>query len=232
MAARATGWTGTSSLPWASRTLMHGSPTCLDTYRCSKGLASRIADTYNPFAVAVGLPQAAFSKHPTEGEIIREAVREHQPRLRQEIEIARPDTIVTLAMPRWPSSATSTLTEAARGHADSWRPRSTARLRPSALGGATWNCCPLRTPPRRPRTGRSTRTGAPHGDACRRTVIPPTSYHPAPGAGPFHGRAKKFRSHPSPRGHTRDTLGCGANSGKISLAGAQAGVLSTNRTSR
>lgn len=68
----------------------------LDTYRCSEGLASRIDDTYNPFATAVGLSQAVLLQHPSESDIIKEASRDHQPRLRQEIETCNPDLIVTL----------------------------------------------------------------------------------------------------------------------------------------
>jgi uracil-DNA glycosylase len=68
----------------------------LDTYRCSEGLAARIEDTYNPFAAAAGLPQSVLFQHPSEGDIISEALHEHQPRLRKEIETASPDVIVTL----------------------------------------------------------------------------------------------------------------------------------------
>lgn len=68
----------------------------LDSYRCSEGLAARIGDTYNPFAASIGLPQAVLFQHPSEGDIIREALHDHQPRLRREIETASPSVIVTL----------------------------------------------------------------------------------------------------------------------------------------
>jgi hypothetical protein len=68
----------------------------LDTYRRSKDLAARLDDTYNPFAKGAGLPAAVLLQHPSEAEIIREALHEHQPRLREELATASPDVIVTL----------------------------------------------------------------------------------------------------------------------------------------
>lgn len=68
----------------------------LDTYRCSEGLADRIRDTYDPFASSVGLTRARLLPHPSESDIIREALQRHGSRLRQELETARPDKIVTL----------------------------------------------------------------------------------------------------------------------------------------
>jgi hypothetical protein len=68
----------------------------LDTYRCSDGVRDRLADTYAPVAKEVGLPPAVLAAHPSEDDIIREAVQRHQSRLRDELSRASPDMIVTL----------------------------------------------------------------------------------------------------------------------------------------
>ncbi|HYD54303.1 MAG TPA: uracil-DNA glycosylase family protein, partial [Gemmatimonadaceae bacterium] len=68
----------------------------LDTYRCSEDLAARLADTYNPFAKNAGLSEAILLEHPSENDIVREALQDHQPRLRDEFAAAAPDLIVTL----------------------------------------------------------------------------------------------------------------------------------------
>jgi uracil-DNA glycosylase len=68
----------------------------LNAYRCSEALAARIEDTYNPFAMVSGLRPAVLPVHPDENDIVREALHEHQPRLRQELETASPDLVVTL----------------------------------------------------------------------------------------------------------------------------------------
>ena len=69
---------------------------CLDTYRCSDGLAARIADTYAPFAAEEGLPAAQLAGHPSENAIVEEALRVHRQRLLQELATAKPELIVTL----------------------------------------------------------------------------------------------------------------------------------------
>jgi uracil-DNA glycosylase len=69
---------------------------CLDTYRGSEGGAKRIVDTYAPFAKGTGLPPATFLPHPSENDIVREALRDHRDRLVAELEAARADIIVTL----------------------------------------------------------------------------------------------------------------------------------------
>jgi hypothetical protein len=69
---------------------------CLDTYRLSSGQASRIADTYDPNAIQLGLPPVEISAHPTEAEIVAEAVKAHRPRLLAELEKASPQEVVTL----------------------------------------------------------------------------------------------------------------------------------------
>lgn len=69
---------------------------CLDTYRCSDGARDRLADTYEPFAKQLGLPSALLADHPSEDDIVREAFRCHQQRLRDELERTNPDVIATL----------------------------------------------------------------------------------------------------------------------------------------
>jgi hypothetical protein len=69
---------------------------CIDTYCASETGAARIADTYAPFALARGLPAALVRPHPSEGQIVAEAVRGHIERLRLEIMQCRPGVLVTL----------------------------------------------------------------------------------------------------------------------------------------
>ena len=69
---------------------------CLDTYRCSDGLAARITDTYAPFAEEENLPAAQLAVHPSENAIVDEALRVHQQRLLAELATAKPELIVTL----------------------------------------------------------------------------------------------------------------------------------------
>ena len=69
---------------------------CLDTYRCSGGLAERIDDTYAPFAVEHKLPPAVLAKHPSETEIVDEALALHRSRLLDELATAKPELVVTL----------------------------------------------------------------------------------------------------------------------------------------
>lgn len=69
---------------------------CLDTYRLSKDQASRIDDTYGPFAATHGLAPANVGTHPSESAIVTEALRLHLDRLRAELSHADPEAIVTL----------------------------------------------------------------------------------------------------------------------------------------
>ncbi len=69
---------------------------CLDTYRCSDKLAKRIQDTYSKLPKKLGLPRASLLMHPSEDEIVKEAIQAHRTRLVNEIENARPDKIITL----------------------------------------------------------------------------------------------------------------------------------------
>lgn len=69
---------------------------CLDTYRCSNRLKERIGDTYSKLPKKLGLPKANLLTHPSESEIVQEAIKKHLGRLSNEIENARPDKIITL----------------------------------------------------------------------------------------------------------------------------------------
>lgn len=68
---------------------------CLHWYCASKGGARRIADTYAPFAIEHGLPEAVLPAHPSEAAIVRGAASEHA-RLREELRAAAPERVVTL----------------------------------------------------------------------------------------------------------------------------------------
>ena len=69
---------------------------CLDTYRASDGQRERLDDTYSPFAAAHGLPMASLLPHPSESQIVAEAVRDHLERLREELATASPTVVVTV----------------------------------------------------------------------------------------------------------------------------------------
>lgn len=69
---------------------------CLTTYRASEDQSKRLSDTYNPFADSLRLPKPCFSKHPSEREIVKEALATQTSRLLQELDCANPDLIVTL----------------------------------------------------------------------------------------------------------------------------------------
>ena len=65
---------------------------CLDTYRMSVGVEQRIRDTY----VTAGLPACYLAPHPSEGDIVREALTHHRGRLLSELECAYPEIVATL----------------------------------------------------------------------------------------------------------------------------------------
>jgi uracil-DNA glycosylase len=65
---------------------------CLDTYRMSTGVEARIEDTYNK----LGFPACHIEPHPSENDIVTEALAEHSARLQAELARCRPATIVTL----------------------------------------------------------------------------------------------------------------------------------------
>lgn len=57
----------------------------------------KIVDTvYGPVAERLGLPAAELLPHPSENQIVHEAVTHHLSRLRSELAIAKPDVVVTL----------------------------------------------------------------------------------------------------------------------------------------
>lgn len=70
---------------------------CLTTYRLSSGASARLNDTYAPMARKTsGLPRANLLPHPSEGQIVREALKFQSERLTSQIAAARPRVIVTL----------------------------------------------------------------------------------------------------------------------------------------
>jgi len=58
--------------------------------------ADSLDDTYHPFAAAHGAPVASLSLHPSEGQIVREALAVERERLTAEFELATPEVVVTL----------------------------------------------------------------------------------------------------------------------------------------
>jgi uracil-DNA glycosylase len=95
---------------------------CLPTARASNGAALRLADRYAPVAAALGAPAAVLGPHPSEDEIVSEALREHAPRLLAQILAAAPDMIITLgnAAARVLAGLTGTIEGDARLKADSY----------------------------------------------------------------------------------------------------------------
>ncbi len=70
---------------------------CLTTYRLSTGAAARLYETYEPMAKDTsGLRSADLQPHPSEAQIVREALETQGERLSGQIAAARPTVIVTL----------------------------------------------------------------------------------------------------------------------------------------
>ncbi|WP_148232251.1 uracil-DNA glycosylase family protein [Janibacter sp. HTCC2649] len=69
---------------------------CLPLSRASVGVAKRLADAYAPFAVATSAPKASLLAHPSENEIVHEALDQHAERIRAQIDAAQPQAIITL----------------------------------------------------------------------------------------------------------------------------------------
>jgi uracil-DNA glycosylase len=69
---------------------------CVDLYFSSNDGATRVRDTYLPFAERVGLPRAQLSAHPSENDIVKQGVEHHRERLLRELATAAPDIVVTL----------------------------------------------------------------------------------------------------------------------------------------
>jgi len=78
---------------------------CLDTYRASVGAADRLRDTYRPFAAGAGLPLDEILPHPSENEIVEQALRHDRERLVAELKAAQPKMVVTLGWKRSSRSA-------------------------------------------------------------------------------------------------------------------------------
>jgi len=69
---------------------------CLDTYRMSTGVAKRLDDTYANGVRGLGWPNYNIGSHPSETDIVREALELHADRLRSELSSCQPEVIVTL----------------------------------------------------------------------------------------------------------------------------------------
>jgi uracil-DNA glycosylase len=69
---------------------------CLDTYRTSVGVRNRLRHTYDRGRSAFGWPAWDLPVHPSESEIVTEAVTEHEDRLRSELQACRPERVITL----------------------------------------------------------------------------------------------------------------------------------------
>lgn len=70
---------------------------CLDTSRLTPGQARRLADTYDPVASALGLPECTLQPVPaSESAIVREAREGHLERLRGELRASGASKVVTL----------------------------------------------------------------------------------------------------------------------------------------
>jgi hypothetical protein len=69
---------------------------CLDTYRCSTGVRRAIDAVYRKVECAPPLPHVSLPDHPSESEIVREALAAHRERLVNELDRAQPACVVTL----------------------------------------------------------------------------------------------------------------------------------------
>jgi uracil-DNA glycosylase len=69
---------------------------CLPTARASRGVATRLADRYRPFAEVHGAPAANLGPHPSEDEIVAEALDSEATRIAQQLRAAGPDLVITL----------------------------------------------------------------------------------------------------------------------------------------
>jgi hypothetical protein len=70
---------------------------CLTTYRLSTGASSRLTDTYERMVRETdGLESAELEQHPSEAQIVQEALQTPTARLTEQLAAARPRVIVTL----------------------------------------------------------------------------------------------------------------------------------------
>jgi hypothetical protein len=69
---------------------------CLCAARASIGVGRRVAERYAPMAEALGAPAADLRPHPSESEIVAEALADHAGRLFEQLRAACPEVVVTL----------------------------------------------------------------------------------------------------------------------------------------
>jgi uracil-DNA glycosylase len=69
---------------------------CLDTYRMSNGVETRLRNTYVAGRPRYGWPSCDIEPHPIEPSIVQEALRSHRDRLRWELDRCQPELVVTL----------------------------------------------------------------------------------------------------------------------------------------
>lgn len=69
---------------------------CLTTARASTGVMRRLEDRYKPVVAALNAPPTELRPHPSERDIVVEALSDHSDRLRLQIERAAPALIITL----------------------------------------------------------------------------------------------------------------------------------------
>lgn len=72
---------------------------CLTTYRMSNGVEKAIATVFRPFAESVGVEAEKaprLEQHPSEDEIVREALATHKARIKRELESANPQVVISL----------------------------------------------------------------------------------------------------------------------------------------
>lgn len=69
---------------------------CLPTARASDGVAARLADRYRPVVAGLGAPEVDLGQHPSENDIVTEALREEADRLTAQVRAVDPELVVTL----------------------------------------------------------------------------------------------------------------------------------------
>lgn len=69
---------------------------CLDIYHCSDGLKKRLQDTYHLVAEIFNLANAKLPPHPDENQIVQLSLKNHASRIKNQLNIAKPDLIITL----------------------------------------------------------------------------------------------------------------------------------------
>jgi uracil-DNA glycosylase len=69
---------------------------CLTTARSSTGVARRLEDRYQRVVAELGAPTANLGHHPSENNIVQEALAEHSQRLVAQVSAAKPELVITL----------------------------------------------------------------------------------------------------------------------------------------